>query len=306
MIIRGYDALRNLAEVKSLRTYKSQTKFPSPQSITDVFKDALYNTTFRFMDTTGTITKLFLFGTSPAFSAELRSSACTDLTTMGVLGLAGVTASQVRAYLSVVVGNKPLIGMDLLVQTVCELLPGYVYAPDTPPQYPRRLLHKLLPTLQKFSLEEDESKISSACERLMVDVVNPFMFIGVKIWYTLNKHLWHPHIDSLQVEKVLPMSPFAVRFRHRYNNFEGDPLMSPSSVNDLSAAPMIDPFFAYCVDVGYLTLSFDVPGAEPGVDFQYTFPGHSVYKTVSSPPEGSRSVISHLYVPVPSRYSRCL
>ncbi|KAF9028801.1 hypothetical protein BDZ89DRAFT_1038844 [Hymenopellis radicata] len=282
MIIRGYDALRNLAEVKSLRTSESPTnpsEFPSPQCITDLFKVNLYHTVFRFLDETGTISRLFLFGTSPAFSAELRPSAYTDLTTMGVLGLAGLTANQVQVYLSVVVGDKPPVGMDVLARTVCQLLPGYTYARNSPPQYPRRLLHQLLPTLRDLRAEKDPAKFRLACGPLIDDVVNLDMFMAAKTLYIRGKHLWQKHFDTLRKRRCIPMSPHADRFRHRYGDFKADQPNGTSYTKDVFVPIRPDPFFAYCVDAGLLTVSFDVQGNGPGVDFVYKFPGHSVRRT---------------------------
>ncbi|KAF9028810.1 hypothetical protein BDZ89DRAFT_1252542 [Hymenopellis radicata] len=209
MIIRGYDALRNLAEVKSLRTSESPTnpsEFPSPQRITDVFKVNLYHTVFRFLDETGTISRLFLFGTSPAFSAELRPSAYTDLTTMGVLGLLGLPPTKCKST----------------YRSSSEISHPLAWTPS-PPQYPRRLCTKFFQFFMKHLLETTDRTI---------------------FWCLRTA-------DRRRGDSHMFMAAKACAAR---------------------------PFLAYCVDVGYLTLSFDVPGAEPGVHFQYTFPGHSVYQ----------------------------
>ncbi|KAF8908264.1 hypothetical protein CPB85DRAFT_1254071 [Mucidula mucida] len=198
---------------------------------------------------------------------------------MGVLGLAGVTTSQVQAYLSVTVGDKPPVGMDLLVRTVCQLLPGYVYASNTPPQYPRRLLHKLLPALKELCFERNSATIRHICGPLVNDVVDLNMFMAARTLYVRGQHLWHSHINDLRLQRRVAKSPHAKRFRHRYHDFQADQINATSSMKDVFVPVQPDPLFAYCVDAGLLTVSFDTPDKAPDVDFCYQFPGHSVYRT---------------------------
>ncbi len=215
-----------------------------------------------------------------AFSAELCPSTYTDLAVMGVLGLAGVTTSQVQAYLSVTVGDKPPVGMELLVRTVCQLLPGYVYAFNTPPQYPRRLLHKLLPALKELCFERNLATIRHICGPLVNNVVDLNMFMAARTLYVRGQHLWHSHINNLRLQRRVAKSPHAKRFRHRYHDFQADQINATSSMKDVFVPVQPDPLFAYYVDAGLLTVSFDTPDKAPNIDFCYQFPGHSVYRTV--------------------------
>ncbi len=248
-----------------------------------MFKTYLYNTLFHFQDKSGTISKVFLFGASPAFLADLRPSAYTDLTTMGVVGVAGITAHQVQVYLSVAVGAKSFLGINRLRNILCDILPGYVYAPDTPPQYPRRLLHTVLPALssERLCAARDSLEITRACLPVATGLANRYTGLAVQTMYIRGKHLWQSHFDNLRVQRYVPMSPHSTRFRHRYHDFKADLSNGTSHTKTVFVPNRPDPFFAYCLDAGYLTLRF-AEGKEDTDVFQYTFPGSAVYWAVGS------------------------